>query len=352
MRRGLMEWNERELPIGTLESRIARLRTAMAREGLDAFILYTNNVRPAAVSWLTGFVPYWSEALLLVPRQGRLVFATALSNRVADWIRANNPVSEVTSTPKPGTLLGETLVKDDSVRRVGILEWDALPSVLADELAAAAPAIEWRDGSALFSALRRAPDDAERRLIARADALATAALDPSVHGSARDAGTLAGLIEQHARLAGAEEAYIAVAPDLAADCRLNRTSQPLPLKDRFAVRASVAYKGSWVRRVRTFAVDSTEPDAWLAETTRALKSGEPFAMQLSAALKALSGAVLTGWTVESCTGSYPLAAVASSRGSGKDAPADGAFYVLTVELSLAGTPWIGALPLIVGQSLS
>ena len=75
-------------------------------------------------------------------------------------------------------------------------------------------------------------------------------------GKAKDAGTLAGLIEQHARLAGAEETYIAVAPDLAADRRLNRTSQPTPLQDRFAVRASIAYKGCWVRRTRTFAKDA------------------------------------------------------------------------------------------------
>ena len=90
---------------------------------------------------LTGFTPYWNEGLLLVPMTGRLVFATALSNRVADWIRSNNPVSDVISTPKPGALLGETLAKDASVKRVGVLELDAMPSELSDDLFAAAPAI-------------------------------------------------------------------------------------------------------------------------------------------------------------------------------------------------------------------
>ena len=36
---------------------------------------------------------------------------------------------------------------------------------------------------------------------------------------ASDAGEVAGLVEKHARLGGAEEAYIAVAPDLDADRR-------------------------------------------------------------------------------------------------------------------------------------
>ena len=151
MRRGLMEWNPQELPLEVLDARIARLRVRMKSAGLDAFIIYTNLVRPSAVTWLTGFTPYWSEGLLLVPMTGRLSFATALSNRVADWIRSTNPVSDVISTPRPGVLLGERLAKDDSVKRVGILELDALPAELSDDLAAAAPTIRLVDGSAQFA---------------------------------------------------------------------------------------------------------------------------------------------------------------------------------------------------------
>jgi len=46
---------------------------------------------------------------------------------------------------------------------------------------------------------------------------------------------------------------------------------------------------------------------------------------------------------ESCTGSYPLAAVTG-------APAAGSFLVLTVELSLGGIPWLGAAPAFVVAS--
>ena len=328
-----------------------QLRAAMAKAGMDAFVIYTNNTRPAAVAYVTGFTPYWSDALMLVPRSGAPVFATALSKRVSEWIRTTDPLSEIVNTPKPGTLMGERLAKDVSVKRVGVLEYDTLPAGLADDMAAAAPSVEWIDGTALFSGLRREVDDAERGLLARADAMAVAALREAETGQAKDAGTLAGLIEQHARLAGAEETYIAVAPDFAADRRLNRTSQPTPLADRFAVRASIAYKGCWIRRTRTFAKDSgaAKPDAWLDGVARSIEAGKPIAAQLAAKLKQLPGAVLTSWIAESCTGSYPLSAVASSRVSGKDAPVNGQFLVLTVELMLDGAPWLGAAPLIVGQ---
>jgi Creatinase/Prolidase N-terminal domain len=349
MRRGLMGWNAEELPVAALEARVARLRAAMAKAGMDAFVLYTNNVRPSAVTWVTGFTPYWSDALLLVGRSGAPSFATALSKRVSEWIKTTDPVSEIVNTPRPGALIGERLAKDASIKRVGILEIDTLPAGLADDMAAAAPVVEWVDGTVLFAGLRREIDDAERKLLARADALALTALREAQAGEAKDAGTLAGLIEKHARLGGAEEAYIAVAPDLAADTRLNRTSRPDPLAGRFAVRASVAYKGCWVRRTRTFAKDGGKADAWFDGVVRSLQAGRAIGGQLSARVSELPGATLKSWIAESCTGSYPLSAIASSRMPGKDAPSHGQFLVLTAELAVDGAPWIGAAPLVVGR---
>src|SRR3569623_379026 len=102
MRRGLMGWNAEELPVAALEARLGKLRTAMTKAGLDAFVIYTNNTRPAAIAWLTGFTPYWSDALLLVGKSNAPVFATALSKRVSEWIRTTDPLSEIVNTPKPG----------------------------------------------------------------------------------------------------------------------------------------------------------------------------------------------------------------------------------------------------------
>src|SRR5262249_25894227 len=161
-----------------------------------------------------------------------------------------------------------------------------------------------------------------------ADAIASAALRETESGKAKNAGMLAGLIEQSARLSGAEEVYIAVAPDLAADHRFNRTSQPTPLAERFAVRASVAYKGCWVRRIRLCGRVAGKGDVGSEGGSGSSERGKPIAAQLAAKLRDLPGATLTGWTAESCTGSYPLSAVASSHVPGKAATAAGQFLVL------------------------
>src|SRR5215470_238295 len=128
MRRGLMGWNAEELPLAVLQERTVRLQAAMRQENLQALLVYTNLVRPSAVTWLTGFTPYWSEGLLLVGRDGAPTFATALSKRVANWIRSVSPAGEIVNTPRPGMALGKRVADDPSVKRVGILEMDAFPA--------------------------------------------------------------------------------------------------------------------------------------------------------------------------------------------------------------------------------
>jgi Xaa-Pro aminopeptidase len=350
MRRGLMRWEKDELPEAALLDRIARLQAAMAAAGLDGFAIYTNLVQPSAVTFLTGFTPYWSDGLLLLPKSGAPVFATALSKRVAGWISSTNPVSEVVNTPKPGAAVGRRLAAD-GCRRVGVLELDRLPGGLYDEIAAAAPAIELVDASAIFAQIRRPIDAAERRLIERADAIAVAALAQVDAAPAADAGAAAGRVEEHARLAGAEEAYIAVAADLASDRRLIRATPARPLAETFALRASIAYKGSWVRRTRTFARDPARraavarADDWFKAAAGAIEPGKPIAAQLAARIGALAGARIEGFLAERSIGSYPLEVIASSRDSHRNSQVDPGFLVLTLGLTVDGMPWLGAMPI-------
>jgi hypothetical protein len=232
-------------------------------------------------------------------------------------------------------------------RRAGVLEYDSLPAGLYDEIVGAAPGVALEDLGNTF-AVRRGIDAAERGLIGRADALAVAALNEVAADRLKDAGEAAGFVEKSARLGGAEEAYIAVAADLDADARMVRVAGTLPLAPRFAVRASIAYKGSWVRRVRSFARDDTArfaftaADAWLSRAMSSIGPGQPIGAQLASHVKELPGGSLRNWMAESCIGSYPLETVATP---GADAaPVSGSLLVVTIELSLGGVRWLGAAP--------
>ena len=112
MRRGLISHSKAELPDAVLDARLARLRAAMAEARLDALLVYTNNTRTAGVSWLTGFVPYWSEALLVVARERDPVLVVALTYRVKSWIERTSYVAEVIHTPRIGLEAARMIAAD------------------------------------------------------------------------------------------------------------------------------------------------------------------------------------------------------------------------------------------------
>src|SRR5271156_1837303 len=67
MRRGLIARSPVELPDAVFDARLGRVRAAMQAAQLDALVVYPSEARPAGASWLVGFVPYWSEAVLVLP---------------------------------------------------------------------------------------------------------------------------------------------------------------------------------------------------------------------------------------------------------------------------------------------
>jgi Creatinase/Prolidase N-terminal domain len=344
MRRGLMAWDADEIPVRVLTERAARLQGAMAAADQDAMILYTNFIRSAAVSHLSAFSPYWADGMLLVPRQGEPTFATTLSKRVGTWIQSVKPVADLINSPTPGKVLGERLAKA-GVRRVAILELDAFPAGLYAELSAALPGVEFVDGSDAFASARMPADAVERRLLERADAIARDAL--AVPLAANTVGAAVGAVEVHARLHGAEEVYVAIAPNLDSDRRFLRLSGDRPLGRRFAIRATVAYKGSWARRTKTYSQDSKDrlaierADTWFQALAGRISPSRPLHDQIASAAAGLPSAKLIDWLAEAPVGTRPLAVVDSSaapRETFTPAPA----LILTVALTIENMAWCGA----------
>ena len=347
MRRGLMAWDSDEIPIEILKQRIRRLQSAMAAAGQDAILLYTNFIRSGAVSYLTAFSPYWADGVLLVPQKGEPIFATTLSKRVGSWIQSVKPVGELVTSPTPGTVLGQKLAAGGDVRRLAILELDNFPSGLYGELAAALPGTEIVDGSETFAAARGQLDDVERRLLGKSASMAQAALERLRLDTTTDVGTAVGTVEEHARLQGAEEVYVAIAPDLDSDRRFIRLSGNRVLGRRFAIRATVAYKGAWIRQTKTYSRDDKDAlpirraETWFKAFVANFDAKHSLRDQIAAGAGSLPDADLVGWMAEAALGTRPLVVVASSRGP---AQASGRVpaLVVTLGLNIDGVPWCGA----------
>jgi hypothetical protein len=338
MRRGLISRSPAELPDAALDARLARVRAAMGEAGLDALLIYTNNTRPAGVSWLTGFVPYWSEALLVVPRERAPVLVVALTYRVKSWIERTSRVAEVIHTPRIGLEAARLIAAGKADAAVGIADRDGLAAGIFDDLRAGGSCLAFNDASDLFAALRAEADSAEVALATKAASIAQRALGEA---SARDAslGDIIAAVEGAARRLGAEEIYVAAAPDLGRDRRLIRIEGGMALGDSFALRATVAYKGTWVRLVRTFRRDdaavSDDAAARLAAAVAELPSARGFAS-------------LSSWLVEGCRIAQPLEPLMGSRVSEPRPPLPRALVSVQMSLEIDGRPLLVGAPALVG----
>jgi hypothetical protein len=134
---------------------------------------------------------------------------------------------------------------------------------------------------------------------------------------------------------------------LDADRRFLRLSGTRPLARRFAIRATVAYKGAWVRRTKTYAQDDKDrfavarAESWFQNFAANIDAKRTLGGQIDASLAGVSGARLVGWMAEGVVGTRPLAAVASSE-SLSEAQARAPALVVTIALTIDGVPWCGA----------
>ena len=282
MRRGLISRSKAELPDAVLDARLARVRAAMDAAGLDALLLYTNNTRAAGVSWLTGFVPYWSEALLVVPRDREPVLVVALSYRVKSWIERTSCLAEVIHGPRIGFEAAKLIAAWKPDAAVGIADLDGLAAGIVEDLRRGGPRLSLSDATALFAPVRAEADPAEIALAMRAAAIAQHAL-AQTPGRGASLGESIAAIEAQARTDGAEEVYVPPRPTLTATAasgasrarprwaKASRSAPPSPTKARgFASRARSCAMApctrrrrrwrDWLPRSRSFQARTVLPD--------------------------------------------------------------------------------------------
>ena len=336
MRRGLIARSPVELPDAVFDARLDRLRAAMQAAQLDALVIYTNNTRPAGVSWLAGFVPYWSEAVLVVPRERGPYLVAALSFRVKPWIERVSRVADVLHTPRIGLKAAQQIAAARADAAVGVVDFDGLPAGIAEDLREGGPKLTLHDASALFALLRALADPAEIALASRAADIGRRALSAAQGETLND--MIAG-VESKGRELGAEEIYIAAAPDLERDTRFRRIEGEAALGKTFALRATVAYKGTWTRLVRSVCDAAIAPEAAarFAQAVALLPSDRGFAGFRS-------------WLVEGCRMTQPLDPLIGSRLGEGHLPLPGALVSVQAALAIDGRTVLLGAPALIGQS--
>ena len=335
MRRGLIAWSKAELPSAVFERRIVRAQQAMTAAQIDALVLYTNNTRTAGVSWFVGFIPYWSEGLLVIPRSGTPALVVGLSKRVQFWLERTCHVP-VHNASRVGVEAGRIIAEIGSGASVGVADLDGLPAGVADDMGSSGSGLRLVDATELVQRLRGAAEPSEIALSLHALEIAHRAL-ATVGAVGAGMGAILARVEREARLRGAEEIYLAAAPDLIASRHLRRIEGDEPLGRSFALRATVAYKGHWIRLIRTFGADG----AGLA------RAQERLASAVAALPDTLGFADAASWLIEGCRIAQPLEPLAGSRIADPVPLPEGALVSAQASYAIDGAPvLIGASALL------
>jgi hypothetical protein len=340
MRRGLIEWSKTELPESVFDARIAAMRKAMTAGKIDALVAYTNFTRTSAVSWLCDFIPYWSECVLVLPKTGSLTMVSAVSPRGKPWVEGTTYSEILLFTPKIGPETARVLKESlPAGSTIGVVELDEVPAALGQALKTTGSTVV--DATDTFVAARAAGDAADKGLAKTAADFARRAL-AAIDPNGTDAMAAVAAVDLAARKLGAEESYVAVAPDLRADRRLLRLEGPATLGDVYALRATVAYKGTWVRMIRTVVRNDSHGIVRTATEKLAAAVAElPRLDKLG---------TMESWLVETSRAAQPLDAVAGSSVPRAEAFPPGALVSVQAATVIDGTPILIGSPAIAGSA--
>ena len=232
-----------------------------------------------------------------------------------------------------------------------LIESDELPWPVAEAFDTAGLGNALVDFTAQYAALRQPPDASEIALARHALAIADKAY-AAVPAGAKQASQILSAIDSVARLDGAEEVHLKVAPDLATSGVLQRLEADARIGSRHTISVSLGYKSAWVRTVRCVAARA--PASWQA--AQAWFDQSATALTAANLAQGPAGAnppgTLVAWNIEACVGGAPLSPIAyggsKGRYSVRSLPPD-ALAILTAQLELADGPWHGAATVVLGN---
>ncbi|HSF16084.1 MAG TPA: hypothetical protein VLK65_11085 [Vicinamibacteria bacterium] len=243
MKRGLIAWDENELPRAVLDGRLAKARSVASSLDVSAVVVYADLWRANPVRSLVNFMPYWGRSLLVVPLSGGTILLCGNSPRVYPWLRTVTYVDELRHSKDFGSDLA-ALAAEHAWSRIGVLDLSKLPYDVYRPLVGAGLEVTNIPLATLLGApdptelsIRRDAAAATRRLVEQAIAELQA-------GSEHE---LVACHERALRTGGMEDVIIRVVTD---GISAPRPASDRPIDSSTSVVVASEYRGHWVQLSR------------------------------------------------------------------------------------------------------
>ncbi|HSK28456.1 MAG TPA: M24 family metallopeptidase [Candidatus Limnocylindria bacterium] len=251
--RGCSTWQPAELPQKEFQARLDALREEMARQALDALVIYGDNYSFADLCYLTNYFPKVRGGIAVVPRDGAISLLLNIGSRDVPFAKTLTWVEDVRASNQVGGD-GAKLLKEKGfeIAKIGLADsGKGFPLPQLEEMKAALPEVNWQSCDGMIASLRLRKTARELEAMRAAGRLLN-----QVCAGARDLirpgrkeYEIVADIDRLARDKGAEDIRI-----LAGEKRLNPPSfkQSATLGNHWAVYLAVQHERYWAEAGRSF----------------------------------------------------------------------------------------------------
>jgi Xaa-Pro aminopeptidase len=280
LKRGCSTWDPKQVPPEVFQSRVDIVRKEMARQNLDALVIYGDNYSFADLCYLTNYFPKVRGGIAVVPRDGAVSMLLNIGSRDVPFAKTLTWVEDVRASNQVGSD-GAKLIKEKGFEKakIGLVDsGQGFPLPQFEEMKGALPRVDWMACPSMIRPLRLVKS--ARELAAMRDAGRVLNEICSEAGKfitpERKEYEIVADIDRLARDKGAEDIRI-----LTGEKRLNPPSfkQSASPGNHWAVYLAMQHERYWVEAGRTYLLSKD------AKIQAAYEKAQEIVAQMAAHLK-------------------------------------------------------------------
>jgi Xaa-Pro aminopeptidase len=170
LKRGCSTWDKQQMPREEYLGRLDGVRQQMARQGLEALVIYGDNYCYADLCYLTNYFPKVRGGIAVIPQDGPIALLLNIGSRDVPFAKTLTWVEDVRASGQLGRD-GAELLKEKALTRakIGLVDsGKGLPLPQLEELKGSLPQVEWTSCHAMVERMRLQKSSRELAALGRA----------------------------------------------------------------------------------------------------------------------------------------------------------------------------------------
>lgn len=259
LKRGCSTWDPEKAPQAEFQLRLDQVRERMARQNLDALVIYGDNYSFADLCYLTNYFPKVRGGIAVIPRDGAISVLLNIGSRDVPFAKTLTWVEDVRASNFVGSDSAKLLKERGFEKaKIGLIDsGQGFPLPQLEEMKNFLPQVSWQDCHSMIQPLRLRKTAQELAAMREAGRLLREIFDNARDfiKPGRKEFEIVADIDRFARDQGAEDIRI-----LAGEKRLNPPSfkQAANLGTHWAVYLAAQHERYWVEAGRTFILSNDE----------------------------------------------------------------------------------------------